>query len=83
MILQLWFSITSNIMTLMKIKGNLTQMDSEGQKGELSHNTTPCPLQEELSVADPKRTVNRKGSPIIGPYINTSYKNRLPQQFSQ
>lgn len=51
-----------------KIKGNLIKMEPGGQKGELSHSTTPCQLQ--------------KAHPT-GKGIAFSTRNWLPQQLSQ
>lgn len=42
-------------MTTVKMKGNLPKMDSGNQKGELSHSTIPCQLEEESSITDPTK----------------------------
>ena len=52
----------------MLIKGNLTNTESGGQKGELSWITTGVQIQEELSIIDlNRRVINRKEQSIIGP----------------
>lgn len=47
------------------IKGNFAEMETRGQKGELSHGTTSCQWQEGLSLTlYNRRIVNSKNYQI-------------------
>lgn len=57
---------SQDILLRKLIKGNLIKRELAAQKAEVSGNTTQCQLQEELSITDPQKILNRKESLITG-----------------